>query len=224
MNNQKIRIIKDGPYIVTGGIPLSEKVIVSKGNVNVFEEGRLFPQQKEYALCRCGNSKNAPYCDGTHQDIEFDGTETASKAKYLNRAELLEGPELDLLDDNRCAYARFCHQKHGNVWQLTERSNNETFKAEAIKAASECPTGRLVAVDKDGKHIEPTHIPSIDIIQDPEENVSSGLFVKGYIPIESSDGETYELQNRVMLCRCGQSKNKPFCNADHVSAEYNDGL
>ena len=149
MNKQKIRIIKDGPYIVTGGIPLSEKIITSKGNVNIFEEGRSFPHQEEYTLCRCGNSRNAPYCDGTHQDIEFDGTETASRSQYLNRAELLEGPELDLLDDNRCAYARFCHQKHGNVWQLTERSHNETFKAEAIKGASDCHTGRLVAVDTD---------------------------------------------------------------------------
>jgi CDGSH-type Zn-finger protein len=224
MTKQKIKIIKNGPYIVTGGVPLSEKIITPKGNVYVFEEGRSFPHQEEYALCRCGNSKNAPYCDGSHNNCTFDGTETASKAKYLNRAELLEGPELDLLDDNRCAYARFCHQKHGNVWALTEHSNNETFKAEAIKAASDCPTGRLVAVDKDGNHIEPTHVPSIDIIQDPEENVSSGLFIKGYIPIESADGETYELQNRVMLCRCGKSTNKPFCNANHVSAEYNDEL
>jgi len=218
----KIKIIKDGPYRVSGNVPLSEKIIVPKGKGYIFAEGREFPQAAEYSLCRCGHSSTPPFCDGTHAKIHFDGKETASKADFAQRAEMLHGPGLDLLDDRRCAFARFCHREKGNVWELTARSGNAELKNEAIRAANECPAGRLVAADKDGKRYEPEYEPAIEILQDPEEGVSAGIFVKGNIPIESSDGQTYEIRNRVALCRCGKSQNKPFCDATHISIEFTD--
>jgi len=218
----KIRILKDGPYIVTGNVPLSEKIIVSEGKGYVYKEGRELPQYEKYALCRCGKSKNPPFCDAYHVKAGFKGTETASKAKYEDQAELFEGPNLDLLDDHRCAFARFCHTQEGNTWDLVKTSDNPKHREAAIKGASECPAGRLVAVDKSGKAIEPNYEPSIEILQDPERKVSCGIFVKGYIPIESSDGEIYETRNRVVLCRCGHSRNIPFCDAAHVSAGFSD--
>ncbi len=220
--NAKIKVLKDGPYIVTGNVTLSEKIIVPKGKGYEFKNGRNLPQADEYALCRCGKSKNAPFCDGSHEKTAFIGTETASDVKYEERAEVLEGPEIDLLDDNRCAFARFCHRNKGDVWELTENSDEEECKREAIKAASDCPAGRLVARDKTGKIIEPEYEPSIDIIQDPQKGVSGGIFVKGNIPIESSDGHIYEIRNRVVLCRCGKSMNKPFCDASHVTIKFLD--
>ena len=72
---------------------------------------------------------------------------------------MLDGPALDLLDDHRCALARFCHRKDGNTWELTE--DNPNYRAEAIIAASECPAGRLVAYDKTGKPIELKYEPSM---------------------------------------------------------------
>jgi CDGSH-type Zn-finger protein len=39
--------------------------------------------------------------------------------------------------------------------------------------------------------------------------------VRGGITIESADGVPYEVRNRVTLCRCGRSDNKPFCDASH---------
>ncbi len=80
----------------------------------------------------------------------------------------------------------------------------------------------LVALDKSGHEIEPEFEPSIDILQDPEQGISSGIFNKGNIPIESADGTMYETQNRVTLCRCGQSRNKPFCDAMHVEVQFSD--
>jgi hypothetical protein len=108
------------------------------------------------------------------------------------------------------------------VWELTYRSDDPDLRPEAIQAAGDCPAGRLVAMDKEGNILEPSLEPSIDIIQDPENDVSSGIFVKGHIPIESSDGAMYETRNRVMLCRCGKSRNKPFCDATHVSTQFSD--
>jgi len=221
-NNRKIKISNAGPYLVTGHIPLSEKIITPKGKGYEWKDGRKFPQSEEYALCRCGKSKNAPFCDSSHVGNGFTGTEIASKDIYMDRAELLEGSMVDLLDDNRCAFARFCHRGKGNVWELIEDSNNKESKKEAIQGASDCPAGRLVAVEKSGKTIEPTYEPSIEIIQDPEKGVSAGIFVKGNIPIESSDGEVYEIRNRVALCRCGKSSNKPFCDATHVPSKFSD--
>lgn len=218
----QIKIMKNGPYIVTGGVTLKEKIIMPRGKGYEFIPGRELPQAEVYSLCRCGRSKNSPFCDGSHDKSHFSGLETASKAKYENRASLFDGPDLDLLDDNRCAFARFCHREEGNVWELTYHSDDPDLRPEAIRAASDCPAGRLVAMDKEGNILEPSLEPSIDIIQDPENDVSSGIFVKGGIPIESSDGAMYETRNRVMLCRCGKSRNKPFCDATHVSIQFSD--
>ncbi|WP_407308068.1 CDGSH iron-sulfur domain-containing protein [Desulfosporosinus sp. SB140] len=220
----KIKIVRNGPYLVTGNVPLSEKIIEPKGKSYEYEMGHSFHEAKEYALCRCGKSENSPFCDGSHEVSKFDGTESASREKYTDRASKQEGPNLDLLDDDRCAFARFCHREEGSVWELVDHSDNPKYREEAIKAASDCPAGRLVAVDKEGNLIEPNLEPSIEILQDPERRVSGPIFVKGNIPIESSENFTYEVRNRVALCRCGKSRNKPFCDATHVSVRYIDHM
>jgi len=218
----KIKVIKNGPYIITGNVPLSEKIIVPKGKEYELKDGRELPQAEEYHLCRCGKSKNAPFCDGSHEKKNFVGTETASRDKYVERAELYEGPSFDLLDDDRCAFARFCHTDKGKTWELVENDDKQEYKEKAIKSANECPTGRLTLIDKTGKAIEIKYEPSIDIIQDPERGVSAGIFVKGNISIEAADGHVYEVRNRAALCRCGKSWNKPFCDASHVSINFSD--
>jgi CDGSH-type Zn-finger protein len=218
----KIKILKDGPYVVSGHVKLSEKIITSEGRGYVYTEGRELPQQETYALCRCGQSKNPPFCDGAHIKSGFQGAETASRDSFEKRAECQAGPALDLLDDHRCAFARFCHRNDGDVWELTDRSDDPKLRDEAIRAASDCPAGRLVALDKEGQAFEPEYEPGIDIIQDYERGVSGGIFVKGNIPIESADGTLYEKRNRVVLCRCGKSDNKPFCDATHVPAKFLD--
>ena len=218
----KIKIVKDGPYIVSGGVPLRESVITPNGNGYVYKPGRPLPQAETYVLCRCGKTSTPPFCDGSHRGAGFDGTETASRDGYHKRASRLAGEGLDMLDDGRCAFARFCHREDGDAWELTEDSASPHHRAEAIQATNDCPAGRLTAVEKDGAEHEPDYAPGIEILQDPEEEVSAGIFVKGGIPIESADGTTYEVRNRVVLCRCGKSENKPFCDAQHVVEVYRD--
>ncbi|MDD4571147.1 MAG: CDGSH iron-sulfur domain-containing protein [Clostridia bacterium] len=224
MTNQKpkIKIVKNGPCLICGKVPLTEKIITSYGKQYEYTEGQKLPQAETYALCRCGHSKTPPFCDGSHQQCCFDGTETASREAFVLRAKKYEGPKIDLLDDERCAFARFCHRNEGNVWELVQKSDKPGYKEAAIKAASDCPTGRLVAVDKSGVFIEPEYEPAIEILQDPETGTSGPIFVKGGIPIESADGHIYEIQNRAALCRCGESLNKPFCDAMHVRKEFKD--
>jgi CDGSH-type Zn-finger protein len=77
----EIRITKNGPYLVSGDLPLAQVNIGTnaQGESVRWEWGRKFQDQARYALCRCGGSANKPYCDGTHTKIDFDGTETASR-------------------------------------------------------------------------------------------------------------------------------------------------
>ena len=224
MGEMKIKITKDGPYLVSGKVPLDEQIMVTEGQNRAYRQGRTFETREQYALCRCGHSKNPPFCDGSHAEEGFRGTETASREPFDERAKVFEGPTLDLYDDGRCAFARFCHRAGSDVWTLTENSGSERLREEAIKAACDCPTGRLVQHDKTEGYaeIEPELEPSISVLQDPERNVSGPLFVKGGIPLTGADGQPYEIRNRYALCRCGLSRNKPFCDATHVVMGYKD--
>lgn len=229
MASEKFKIIieKNGPYVVSGGLPLSKEIIGTDkdGNSVEWKKGDKYPLQKTYLLCRCGQSGRKPYCDNTHLAVGFDGTETASRKKYFDQAEKIPGPGIDLADaEELCAGVRFCHNKDGRVWDLTRDSGNSKSKEIAIKQACNCAAGRLVACDKKTGHaIEPHHAPSISLIEDPEAKASGPIWLKGGIPLESADGTKYETRNRVTLCRCGKSGNKPFCDSTHVSAKFKDG-
>jgi len=85
-----------------------------------------------------------------------------------------------------------------------------------IEEVADCPSGRLAAWDKDGKPIEPDFEPSIGVVEDVQAGKMGPLWVRGGIPIEAEDGTTYETRNRVTLCRCGKSLNKPFCDSRHL--------
>jgi CDGSH-type Zn-finger protein len=53
---------ENGPYLVSGEVRLTDA------------DGREVPHGEYMALCRCGHSKNKPFCDGMHVAICFDGT------------------------------------------------------------------------------------------------------------------------------------------------------
>ena len=224
MPDQKIKIIKNGPYIVTGSVPLEEKIITCKNNDYTYLKGSQLPQSEIYSLCRCGHSRNMPFCDGSHIHTSFNGAETATKEPFIKIADMYEGSDFILCDaEELCAFARFCHKPSGDVWSLTEESDNSKYRKDAIEAACDCPAGRLVIFDKNtGETVEPEYEPSIVILQDPDRDCSGPAWVRGGIEIESSDGTIYELRNRVTLCRCGKSRNKPFCDAAHVVTGFRD--
>jgi CDGSH-type Zn-finger protein len=214
----KVKVIKNGPYLVSGGVPLSEQsmCIDDEGQCHGWKETKKYPLQENYALCRCGHSNNKPFCDGTHTKVKFNGTETASHRSYLEQAEVIDGPGLKLTDvQDFCASARFCH-RGGGTWRLAEQSGNPAAKKMVIEEVADCPSGRLAARDKDGKAIEPDFEPSIGLVQDVQAGKMGPLWVRGGIPIEDENGKTYEIRNRVTLCRCGNSLNKPFCDGRHL--------
>jgi CDGSH-type Zn-finger protein len=225
----RIVVSKDGPYVVTGGPPVCIQTIIPNQE-GMSWDWRAGPPLKtktgeDYALCRCGHSSTAPFCDGTHQRIRFDGTETASRVPYARQAEQIDGPTLVLSDaEGLCAFARFC-DPGGKIWGLIGQTDDPKARKLVIREAMYCPAGRLVLHDKaTGKEIEEPLEPSIGVVEDPALGCSGPLWVRGGIPIESADGKRYEIRNRVTLCRCGASDNKPFCNGSHASMKYQDGL
>lgn len=226
ITDMKIEIKENGPYMVHGNVPLTEDAICpSEDNSHLeYHRVREFETKETYALCRCGHSKHMPFCDGTHAKIDFDGTETADRTPYLQRVGEYPGPELDLLDDNRCAFARLCHRNGVEVWTLTEEASDEKSGRQAVGGSWNCPTGRLEHHNPEsGDVYEQTLEPGITILEDPQEGASGPLFVHGGIPLIGANGEQYEIRNRYALCRCGASTNKPFCDAMHVTIGYNDG-
>ena len=56
----EINIMENGPILV-------------KGKTTVTKNGEKVVVGENYALCRCGESKNQPMCDGTHKSCNFKG-------------------------------------------------------------------------------------------------------------------------------------------------------
>jgi CDGSH-type Zn-finger protein len=220
----KIIVIANGPYRVTGHVPLASQTIASdsEGNSIGWEQGDAIDTPEDYALCRCGHSANKPFCDQTHLRIAFDGTETATKEPYGDQAVVQQGPVVTLTDaQTLCAFARFCDVA-GQVWNLVE-TDDERAAAMAVREAELCPSGRLVAWDRrTSRAFEPDFEPSIGVVEDAAQGVAGPLWIRGGIPVVSADGKTYETRNRVTLCRCGASQNKPFCDGTHATIGFRD--
>lgn len=225
MSDARIEVSKDGPYLVSGDLPLVEETIVADaaGESIAWERGEEIAHKPNYALCRCGHSSNKPFCDGTHEKIGFDGTETAGHAPYVEGAKPYTGPTMDMLDNPVfCAVARFCDAR-GKAWSNVKRTDGEEGRDIVGSEAQLCPSGRLVAIDKaDGEPVvlEPELEQSIATVEDPQEGCSGPLWVRGGVEIVDAEGRPYETRNRVTLCRCGLSANKPFCDSTHAKAGW----
>ncbi len=223
----KIVVTKDGPYVVSAGIPLTMDIIEpnAEGLSWDWKTAKSFTTSGSYDLCRCGRSKNKPFCDGSHSKVHFDGTETATRQPFARQAEAFDGATMTLSDaEDLCAFARFC-DPGGKIWGLMEGTDDPEVRKLVIREEQHCPSGRLVLHDKKtGKEVEPKLAPSIGVVEDPALGCSGPLYVKGGIRVESENGTPYERRNRVTLCRCGVSANKPFCNGSHASVRFRDGL
>ena len=74
MSDIKITVTKNGPYIVSGALPLKKEIaeVGESGQPEQWTDGGAYPLQTPYSLCRCGESKNKPFCDGAHVAAKFE--------------------------------------------------------------------------------------------------------------------------------------------------------
>jgi CDGSH-type Zn-finger protein/uncharacterized Fe-S cluster protein YjdI len=80
-----------------------------------------------------------------------------------------------------------------------------------------CPTGALTAQFEDGSYVEAT--PARNSVR---VTYNGPLFLRGNLDIDGAPADAPGLKIRAALCRCGASKNKPFCDNSHEAAGFQD--
>ncbi len=219
----RIVIIKNGPYVVHGNVPLAHKTQV------VSEHGEPLTWKKdcnvetpigEYALCRCGESKKKPFCDRTHRTIDFDGTECADTGSTADRQKQLPaGSHLVVhRDTSLCTASGFCGTRDLSFDEFVAATDNTQARLLVIGMVERCPSGALTdRVEAGEPDIEPDLPQQIAATTEitADGPIDGPLWVTGGIPIERSDHEPFETRNRVTLCNCGRSGNKPLCDGSH---------
>jgi CDGSH-type Zn-finger protein/ferredoxin len=206
-----ITITEHGPYRVTGAVAIQDA------------EGSLLRKGGSWFLCRCGGSRNKPFCDATHGLKGFQGDETADHGSIADRRDSYPGDGITVYDDRgRCAHFGQCTTRLPSVFRYDDEPFVDPRAAAAVditEVVSGCPSGALAfAADDDPEPVEAAHPPSITPI------VDGPYRVRGAVKVVGADGRRYEQRERQTLCRCGHSRNKPFCDGSHWYAGFRDPL
>ena len=216
-----ITVRPNGPYLVSGGLPVSRRRVVASELAEPLEwqTGERFEPKPMVALCRCGGSTSKPFCDGTHARVGFDGTEQAPTSTYDERARAYDRETKIVVRDDRsiCEHAGFCGNHMTNVWKMVTPAVEDTIvRSQMMAMINRCPSGALTMRTLDGADIEPELGSAVGVIDD------GPLLVTGRIAVTRADGEPFESRNRVTLCRCGHSASKPLCDGSHAHAGFTD--
>jgi len=204
--NVKIDVLENGPLIVHN----LEKLSNSKG-IKLETDEKL-------ALCRCGHSSNKPFCDGTHKNVGFIG-ERESNAS-LSKERTYEGKELNIHDNRTiCCHAGECVSNLNSVFDINVNpwiNPDNSSVEEAIDVIKKCPSGALSYSINDIKTRDFDRKPEIHISQDGPYNIIGGIEINVSEDLKPPSREHYS------LCRCGTSKNKPYCDGSHKEIEFKD--
>lgn len=202
-----IEIRPNGPYIITGAVRIENAA------------GEPKPEKPRVALCRCGDTKNSPFCDASHKTNGFDGGDPSRAGVGQDRDYV--GQRITIHDNRRrCAHAGACVSRFGSIFDRHARPwiNPEGDTAERVmEAARACPSGALAyTIDGVRDRDWPEESPRIRILKDGPAHVM------GRIPLDGIAWPKGETPNRYTLCRCGASKNKPFCDGSHAAVGFRD--
>jgi uncharacterized Fe-S cluster protein YjdI/CDGSH-type Zn-finger protein len=88
---------------------------------------------------------------------------------------------------------------------------------EIAAVVAKCPSGALHFTRKDGGAAESASEPA-SIVPTP----NGPLYVRGRVELRQADGSASFADVRMALCRCGQSRRKPFCDNSHRAAGFDD--
>ncbi|HVK06506.1 MAG TPA: ferritin-like domain-containing protein [Armatimonadaceae bacterium] len=230
----RVRVLPHGPYMVEGEVPLKvrTRVMSELGEALTWKTGPTLRERGPYALCRCGRSDKKPFCDGSHartvnHQRPFDGDEDADTRPRAERAKTYpphrkHGLHLAVHHDRTlCAFSTFCENKVSDVWAMAEQTGDTRVRAQVMAMIEKCPSGALTyevlpqgAVPGEGETIEPSLPVEIGVTD------NGPLWLTGGIPVERADGAPCETRNRTTLCRCGHSRNKPFCDGQHIDHKF----
>ncbi|MDB6107633.1 MAG: CDGSH-type iron sulfur-containing protein [Gammaproteobacteria bacterium] len=144
------------------------------------------------------------------------GPQAATPSTIVNGIETAHGEKLDLMfETKRCIHARFCVTGAPDVFLANVQGpwiHPDAMEVErVVEVAHACPSGAIQYRRTDGVHDEPA--PPVNLASIRE---SGPYAFRGQIEL---DGEPIGF--RATLCRCGASKNKPFCDSSHHDVGFN---
>ncbi len=196
-----ITVVKNGPYIVR-----------DLKNFRDSEE-RPLPVQPVMSLCRCGASRNKPYCDGSHTEIGFVGEKDPHRAP--GKINEWKGKNITIVDNtNVCSRDGSCVN---NLPQVFEEENPDAVNVKRIiETIKKCPSGALT-YKMGGRHCQAfKREPAITVARNGPFKVVGAIRLKDEMKSEPACPEHYT------LCRCGHSRNKPFCDGSHHEIGFKD--
>jgi CDGSH-type Zn-finger protein len=222
-NGKRIVVIKNGPYSVEGDVLLVTKtqVVSEHGEPLTWQkDGAIAVSEAEYHLCRCGQSSNWPFCDGTHRKVDFDGTESADTGLTETRAMKFSlGTRIIVKKDSSlCMQSGYCGFSDASLGQLMAATPDTKMRSLVMAMVERCPSGALTyRIERDGTDIEPDLPQQVALTTEITSDgpIAGPLWVTGGIPVERSDGRPCETRNRVTLCNCGHSGGKPLYDGTH---------
>ena len=224
-----IEVRENGPYVVHGDISLVRKrrITGEKGEAIAWQKTNTHKTDTIYELCRCGKSATKPFCDGTHDRIDFNGTETATTQLIGERQEILQGDGVRVkVDNSYCMHAKFCFNQNASIRKLITKRSDDNSKVNLSAMVDKCPSGTFVyELEVEGQYQEiESDLPKqiVIISADNSESTAGPIWINGKIPIKRADGKPLETRNRMTLCRCGESKNKPFCDGSHAKIDFKE--
>ena len=206
MTDVMIECAPDGPYLVKN----LDRLRYSRGD--------SLPTKPVTALCRCGGSSNKPFCDGTHKKIGFSSKRLTDGQN--DRRESYAGRRITI-HDNRglCAHAGHCTDGLRQVFNPERKpwiDPDGASEEEIIAIIRQCPSGAL-AYSLDGvEQSVRVSEPSIAVTQHGPYAVVGGARLVG------ADIKSGASTEHLTLCRCGASRNKPFCDGSHWDAGFKD--
>jgi CDGSH-type Zn-finger protein len=197
----------NGPYLVKGLEALRNS------------RGENIPTEPVIALCRCGGSANKPFCDGTHRKNGFSGAKLADGS--ADKRETYRGRSI-AIHDNRgiCSHAGHCSDGLAAVFKYRAEPwidpDGATVEA-IVETIRKCPSGALSYTLDGVEHRDRQQDPAITVTKDGPYAIVGGARLTGEAWGSGASTEHYT------LCRCGASKNKPFCDGTHWSIGFRDG-
>jgi CDGSH-type Zn-finger protein len=206
MSKPVISCSKNGPLIVKG----LENFIDSNGT-------RL-ETKPAMGLCRCGASMNKPYCDGNHKYAGF--TDNVSPDRSEDKLTSYVGKEITVHNNVMlCSVAEHCHKELETVFNVQRDPwiEPDGSSLEQIKTVIEkCPSGALSYSINGQPQPVAVREPAITIDKNGPLRITGGIELKDANRGQGASREHYT------LCRCGESKNKPFCDGSHTAIRFDD--
>jgi CDGSH-type Zn-finger protein/ferredoxin len=181
-------------------------------------KGESIPIKSVIALCRCGGSAKKPFCDGTHSKLGFSSQKVAEGTRDKRQNYVGKGVTIH---DNRsiCSHAGFCTDRLASVFRMKTEPWIDPDGArieEIIEAVKRCPSGALSYSIDGVEHRDQDRDPMITVSKDGPYLVTGGVELEDESRAEGASEEHYT------LCRCGASKNKPFCDGTHWYVKFTD--